>query len=388
MSDLGRGFPESEYRARTQRAQTLMAEQGLSALLVMTEPEVRYFTGYLTRFWESPTRPWFLVVPAAGKPIAVIPAIGADLMGKTWLDDIRTWSAPAPEDDGVTLLADCLGEVCAAAGRVGLPMGPETCLRMPLVDFQRVQNAAPGLNFEDATDILQGLYRVKSPAEIDKIREICRIGGRAFDRMGEIAGKGWPLSEVFRGFQIALLQEGADWVPYLAGGAGPGGYGDVISPPTDEPLRSGDVLMLDTGAVRDGYFCDFDRNYAIGQAPDEARRAYDTLFAATDAGFAAAKPGAACADLYRAMLAVIAKAGGDESEVGRMGHGIGMRLTEWPSVMAGDETRLEPGMVLTLEPGLEIAPGCIMVHEENIVVREDGAELLTKRAAPSLPVLS
>ena len=66
MSDLERGFPESEYRARTQRAQTLMAEQGLSALLVMTEPEVRYFTGYLTRFWESPTRPWFLVVPAAG----------------------------------------------------------------------------------------------------------------------------------------------------------------------------------------------------------------------------------------------------------------------------------------------------------------------------------
>ncbi len=388
MSDLGRGFPESEYRARTQRAQTLMAEQGLSALLVMTEPEVRYFTGYLTRFWESPTRPWFLVVPAAGKPIAVIPAIGADLMGKTWLDDIRTWSAPAPEDDGVTLLADCLGEVCAAAGRVGLPMGPETCLRMPLVDFQRVQNAAPGLNFEDATDILQGLYRVKSPAEIDKIREICRIGGRAFDRMGEIAGKGRPLSEVFRGFQIALLQEGADWVPYLAGGAGPGGYGDVISPPTDEPLRSGDVLMLDTGAVRDGYFCDFDRNYAIGQAPDEARRACDTLFAATEAGFAAAKPGNSCAEVYRAMLAVIAKAGGDESEVGRMGHGLGMRLTEWPSVMAGDETRLEPGMVLTLEPGLEIAPGCIMVHEENIVVREDRAELLTKRAAASLPVLS
>ena len=388
MSDLERGFPESEYRARTQRAQTLMAEQGLSALLVMTEPEVRYFTGYLTRFWESPTRPWFLVVPAAGKPIAVIPAIGADLMGKTWLDDIRTWSAPAPEDDGVTLLADCLGEVCGAAGRVGLPIGPETCLRMPLADFQRVQTAAPDLTFEDATEIVQRLYRVKSPAEIDKIREICRIGGRAFDRMGEIAGKGRPLNEVFRGFQIALLQEGADWVSYLAGGAGPGGYGDVISPPTDEPLRSGDVLMLDTGAVRDGYFCDFDRNYAIGQAPDEARRAYDTLFAATEAGFAAAKPGATCADLHRAMLAVIAKAGGDESEVGRMGHGLGMRLTEWPSVMASDKTRLEPGMVLTLEPGLEIAPGCIMVHEENIVVREDRAELLTKRAAPTLPVLS
>ena len=388
MSEVERGFPESEYLARTERAQAMMAERELSALLLMTEPEVRYFTGYLTRFWESPTRPWFLVVPAAGKPIAVIPAIGADLMGKTWLADIRTWSAPAPEDDGVTLLADCLREVCGDKGRVGLPIGPETCLRMPLADFQRVQAAAPALGFEDATPIVQRLYRVKSPAEIEKIREICRIGGRAFDRMGEIAGMGRPLSEVFRNFQIALLQEGADWVPYLAGGAGPGGYGDVISPPTEEPLRNGDVLMLDTGGVRDGYFCDFDRNYAIGQAPDEARRAYETLYAATEAGFAAAQPGAACADLHRAMLAVIAEAGGGESEVGRMGHGLGMRLTEWPSVMASDQTLLEPGMVLTLEPGLEIAPGCIMVHEENIVVRDDGAEFLTKRAAPALPVLS
>ncbi len=388
MSEIERGFLESEYRARTERAQALMAEQDLSALLVMTEPEVRYFTGYLTRFWESPTRPWFLVVPSAGQPIAVIPAIGADLMGKTWLTDMRTWSAPAPLDDGVTLLADCLREVCGTTGRVGVPMGPETCLRMPLADFQRVQNAAPGLSFQDATGIVQALCRVKSPAEIEKVREICRIGGRAFDRMGEIAGTGRPLSAVFRDFQIALLQEGADWVPYLAGGAGPGGYGDVISPPSDEPLGSGDVLMLDTGALRDGYFCDFDRNYAIGQASDEAKRAYETLYAATDAGLALAKPGVTCAELHRAMLTVIAKAGGGESEVGRMGHGLGMRLTEWPSVMPGDETPLEPGMVMTLEPGLEIAPGRIMVHEENLVVLDDGCALLSPRAAPELPVLS
>lgn len=273
-------------------------------------------------------------------------------------------------------------------GRVGVPMGPETCLRMPLDDFKRVQNAAPGLSFEDATGIVQKLCRVKSPAEIEKVREICRIGGRAFDRMGEIAGTGRPLSAVFRDFQIALLQEGADWVPYLAGGAGPGGYGDVISPPSDEPLSSGDVLMLDTGALRDGYFCDFDRNYAIGQASDEAKRAYETLYAATDAGLALAKPGVTCAELHRAMLAVIAKAGGGESEVGRMGHGLGMRLTEWPSVMAGDETPLEPGMVMTLEPGLEIALGRIMVHEENLVVLDDGCTLLSPRAAPELPVLS
>jgi Xaa-Pro aminopeptidase len=71
---------------------------------------------------------------------------------------------------------------------------------------------------------------------------------------------------VFRRFQMLCLEEGADWVPYLAGAAGQGGYFDVISPATDAPLAPGDVLMLDTGAIRDGYFCDFDRNYSVGRA--------------------------------------------------------------------------------------------------------------------------
>ena len=70
-------FTPDEYRSRTTAAQTLMAAAGLDALFLTTEADIRYFTGYLTRFWESPTRPWFLVLPAQGAPVAVIPAIGA-----------------------------------------------------------------------------------------------------------------------------------------------------------------------------------------------------------------------------------------------------------------------------------------------------------------------
>ncbi len=382
------GFSAAEFQGRTERAQQLMAADDLDAVLLTTEPEVRYFSGFLTRFWESPTRPWFLVVPASGKPVAVIPSIGADLMCKTWLDDIRTWSAPCPEDDGVSLLGDTLREVARPDGRIGVPMGPETSLRMPLADFARLRKAAGPTEFVDATAVVQTLNRVKSEAEIAKIAHICAIAGRAFDDMAAIARPGRPLSDVFRDFQIALLGAGADWVPYLAGGAGPGGYGDVISLPTDRPLAPGDVLMLDTGAVHDGYFCDFDRNYAIGRADDEPRRAYHALYAATEAGLAAARPGATCADLYFAMNAVIATYGGADAEAGRLGHGLGMRLTEWPSLIPTDHTVLAPGMVLTLEPGLELAPGRIMVHEENVVIREGGPELLSRRAAPDLPVLT
>ena len=75
MSQPARGFVPAEYKARTAKAQALMAEQDMAGILVMSEADVRYFTGFQTLFWQSPTRPWFLFIPASGKPIAVIPEI-------------------------------------------------------------------------------------------------------------------------------------------------------------------------------------------------------------------------------------------------------------------------------------------------------------------------
>lgn len=358
-----------------------MRANGLDALLLTTPPDVFHVTGFLTRFWESPARPWFVVLPARGAPVAVIPSIGAALMARTWVDDIRTWQAPDLDDDGVGLLAEALAEIVPARGTIGVPMGHETHVRMPLADFDRLRRALEPRRFTDATDTVRRVREVKSEAEIARIRAICDIAGRAFDRVPEIAGTGVPLDRVFRDFQVALLQEGADGVPYLAGGAGPDGYGDVISPAGPQPLATGDILMLDTGATLGGYFCDFDRNFAVGRASDAARRAHATLYAATDAGLAAARPGALASDVFHAMQAVI----GPACPAGRLGHGLGLSLTEWPSFIAPDRTILREGMVLTLEPGIETGTGRIMVAEENIVIRPGGAELLTRRAPAALP---
>ncbi|SNT22837.1 M24 family metallopeptidase [Antarctobacter heliothermus] len=377
-------FPLSEFEMRLARLQTRMSDAGLDGLLLTSEHDVRYVTGFLTRFWESPTRPWFVVVPASGNPIAAIPSIGAALMAATWVTDIRTWSAPTPEDDGISLLADTLKEVLPPHARLGLAMGHETALRMPLVDFMRLRDDLAPCEILDATKLLRETQAIKSERELEIISEICAIGGRAFDRIEEIVQVGKPLSGVYRDFQALLLSEGADWVPYVAGGAGQGGYPDVISPATDAPLRDGDILMLDTGAVRLGYFCDFDRNWSIGSASAETRSAYRLLFEATDAGFEAARPGTTASSVFRAMQSVIDKAGSSGAG-GRLGHGLGMRLTEFPSLTATDETELQPGMVLTLEPGLEMAPGRMMVHEEDIVITDDGPRFLTNRAAPEIP---
>ena len=87
-----RGFSQSEFEKRTERAQRKMNEEKLDAILLTTEPNVRYFSGFLTQFWQSPTRPWFLIVPREGGLIAVIPEIGRTGMESTWVSDIRTWA--------------------------------------------------------------------------------------------------------------------------------------------------------------------------------------------------------------------------------------------------------------------------------------------------------
>ena len=386
MNEPEQGFPASEYARRTAALQDGLARAGLAALLLTTEADVSHVTGFATRFWESPTRPWFVVLPVAGEPLAVIPAIGAACMARTWIRDIRTWQSPDLVDDGVGLLAATLLEVAPAGGRIGLPMGPETHLRMPVADFERLRSAVAPLTFGDAMAVVRRVREVKSAGEIDKIRAACGVADRAFARLPEIAGVAVPLDRVFRGFQIACLEAGADRVAYLAGAAGPGGYADVISTATAEPLAEGDVLMLDTGVVRDGYFCDVDRNVAIGKAGDAVRRAHALLYAAVEAGLAAVRPGLPAEALHRAMAGAIEVRGGAPAS-GRFGHGLGLQLTEWPSLMPGDRTVLREGMVLTLEPAVLLGPERLMVAEENIVVRADGAELLSTRAPAELPVI-
>ncbi len=99
-----RGFEQIEFEQRTEKLQGLMAEQSIDALFLTTEPEFRYFSGFKSQFWESPTRPWFLVIPVKGKPIAVVPEIGKAGFDETWIDDVRCWPSPRPKDDGISLI--------------------------------------------------------------------------------------------------------------------------------------------------------------------------------------------------------------------------------------------------------------------------------------------
>jgi Xaa-Pro aminopeptidase len=351
------------------------------------EPEFRYFSGFRSQFWESPTRPWFLVIPASGKPIAVVPEIGAAGMYQTWLDDIRSWPSPRPEDDGISLLADTLSTCAKHSGRIGAMLGPETHLRMPANNFAQLRELLNECTFIDASPVIRGLRSIKSEAEIAKIRFACEVTAAGFDYLLDTLSSGMTEREACKLMHLEMLRLGADACPYLISASGQGGYDNIIMGPTDRELSNGDILIIDTGANFDGYFSDFDRNYAFGQVDALSAHAYEAVYQATEAGLKVAVPGVRTGDVWQAMWTVLESAGALGNDVGRMGHGLGMQLTEWPSHVENGDVVLEAGMVLTLEPGMTFAPGKMMIHEDNILITEAGCEVLHKRAWPEMPVI-
>ena len=382
-----RGFSAREFAARAERAQRIMREHSFDGLLLTMPHNVRYFTGFDTQFWESPTRPWFIVLPVKGEPVAVIPEIGVPEMAATWVKDIRSWPAPRPADDGTSLLAATLVDLPRRFGRIGLELGREHSLRMPVVQFLDLQERLRGIELANGSPYIWRIRMVKTEAEVEHIRHICNIASDAYAAVPQLVRIGDTERDAARKLRIDIAARGADSTPFLPAISGPGGVSQIVCGPHDRILQEGDILFFDTGSTYDGYWCDFDRNYAVGRVADAAKRAHEAMWQATEVGIAAAVVGARTDDVFSAMAKIIEAAGSIGNNVGRLGHGLGMQLTEPPSNMPGDGTIIEAGMILTIEPGMEYEPGKMIVHEENIVVRAEGAELLTKRAPRELPVI-
>ncbi|RDV00468.1 M24 family metallopeptidase [Trinickia dinghuensis] len=379
MNDLS--FPNCEFENRAARVQASMRHRELDALVLTAPANFRYFTGLDSQFWESPARPWFLVIPAQGSTIAVIPEIAEVAMKQCVAGSIKTWPSPRPEDEGVTLLASVLESVPRRFAKIGFELGRESFLRMPVLDFLRLRDLLSGVQIVDGAPCIWEVRNIKSKAEIEKIRLAGHIVSHSFEAVASYASKGMTEAEVCRSLTVDILQKGAHSVPYVACASGQGGYDQIIARGGQRELRDGDVLIIDVGATVDGYFCDFDRNYAVGKVADRAMRANEAVWDATEAGIKAARSGVKVRDLWQTMMRVLHAAGMRGNNAGRLGHGLGLQLTEPPSNCEADEAMLEPGMVITIEPGMEYEEGKLIVHEENIAITEDGfADVLTIRA--------
>ena len=380
------GFSNEEFETRLQRAQELLYENKLDALLITIPSNLRYFTGIDTNFWESPTRPWFLVVPLFGNPIAIIPEIGEKLFKKTFVKDIHTWPSPNLKGDDISPLKSLLESLPSRFGAIGAELGKEMSIRMPAIDFNLLKD-----NFKfdivDGASLIWALRTIKTVNEIKKIEKVAQIVSEVFCVLPTFISASDSERDVAKKVTKEILKGGVDSIPYLPVISGRGGVSQIIGNPTDKLISLGDFLFIDTGSTFDGYFCDFDRNFAIGTASDELKRTNEILWHATEEGIKNLVPGAKTQDVWKKINKKIEDFGFMVKGEGRYGHGVGLQLTEPPSISSFDNAIIQENMVLTIEPSIEYKPGKIIVHEENVFVSKDGPILLTKRAPKELPII-
>ena len=381
-----RGFAKAEFEQRLIRAQKIMKSYKLDGLLITSPQNIRYFTGYDSQFWESPTRPWFVVVPSSGKPIGIVPEIGESEFKKTWLDDIKSWPSPRPDDEGISLVKSTLDDLQKIYGQIGAEFGKEMAIRMPVRDLLKLKEIIK-TNIVDGSDAIWDMRMIKTNNEIERIKFICSIASDAYNSLPAKLAIGDTERAAVNKLKIDILNRGADNVPFMPGISGPGGVSQIVCGPSDRILENGDILFIDTGSTFDGYFCDFDRNFAFGSVSSDVERVNEVLWQATEAGIKAAVPGATTLDVFNAMNKIIEDGGAIGNNVGRLGHGLGLQLTEPPSHRPEEKTIIKENMVLTIEPGMEYEKDKMLVHEENIVIHKDSAELITKRAPREIPII-
>jgi len=212
----------------------------------------------------------------------------------------------------------------------------------------------------------------------------------AYAEVPSVILEGMNELDVCRRVKRLFLENGVDDTSYVICRSGQNSYSDIIGHATGRTLQAGDMLIIDAGCQIDGYYCDFNRNFAVGPASTEASEAHARVQEALDAGLKVIKPGTRFKDIYGAMAASMGLSSEAEGGVGRMGHSVGLQLTEWPSVHPAEITMLEEGMVISVEPSIALPSGGgkFIAVEEEVVVTDSGYRLLSTRAAPGIPELN
>ena len=379
-------FPKEEYLKRLDNIHKKLENENIDAIVITSPANFRYFSGLDSNFWESPTRPWFLIISKNGKIKALVPSIGLSAIESTFIKDIEVWQSPNPKDEGTSLLKKII-KTFPKNSNIGFELGMETYLRMSIKEFLKIKKDLQEYNFIDSTNIVWSLRKIKSDLEIKNIEKVCSITSKVFNNLINKISLGMSEREIATIFKKDLINNGVDYIMYLSCASGINGYNQIICNPSEKKIGDGDILIIDTGSTLNGYYCDFDRNFGFGNINQKSLDAYNKLWDATEKTLEIIKPGISCKEVYESLSKNLFSSN-VKSNVGRMGHGFGLQLTEPPSIMIDDNTILEKNMILALEPSIEIENDLMLVHEENILITQNGNRLLTSRTPKELPVIN
>ncbi|MDR2516527.1 MAG: Xaa-Pro peptidase family protein [Spirochaetaceae bacterium] len=356
------------YQKRWRRARELMDAAGVSALFLVPTTDLYYMTGFrghigdrLTAFVLLPERrdvsPAFFLYPAFEKA-----AINRELLESAECvpyrdgeDPYRALTALFPEPDGLIAVDTRLWS--------GVLLS--------------LESAMPRARWLDAEKIIAPMRLQKDAAERALLEEAQSRAGRALMELfawGLTGRTERETAEKLTGFCAGAGLERADWGPVVASGEN---SAIPHHESGDKVIGKGEPVVIDFGGVYAGYQADITRTPVTGAASGEFRAVYETVLAANEAAFRAARVGASSASVDAAARDVIARAGYGDYFTHRLGHGIGLDIHEAPYMVGGSALSLAPGMAFSDEPGIYL-PGKFGVRIEDILfMGGETAERLT-----------
>jgi Xaa-Pro aminopeptidase len=373
-TDEYKTLPRAEYETRWEKAKKLLLDKGLDIILVMEPYNYNYFTGASPSF--SYTRSTIFFLTKEGRKVVLVHEfVQESTRRETWIDDVRIYRdlvrAPVGEMKGIVM------ELGLPSGKIGAELGYEQRLGIPYSDFLALQRDLPDATFVDASDVLWKIRMVKSSEEIKRLRKASMITSEAFETLFEHAERGMTEIEFSRLFLQDMSKRGAS-NPWCFVSSGPYNYSLTSAKPTRHKLREGNTVWIDGGCSFEGYWSDFCRNASVGKPSDKQVQLHSTIVEITSSMLETLKPGARVSEICKNTEANIAKRGLELTfRAGRLGHGIGLMLTEPPHMASYDQTVLEPNMVVTVEPGFVTEYGCFQ-NEQDVLITKNGHEVLSK----------
>jgi Xaa-Pro dipeptidase len=359
---------DDERRARVEKAQRLMRENKLDAIVLEPGSSTFYFTGA----YRNEGRYFTLVIPAKGPLKGVMIKIG-DVMILSGVD-VR-WAQD--ETDSYKKLAQILKE-CSAA-RVGIEE------RVRFAVYDGIHKEAPSLEFVSADTVTAGCRMIKSPAEIALLQRANDITLEAYRATFATLREGMTNGELANNMSAAFKALGT-------GGGAMAIFGKYTAFPhgsiAPQKLREGDFVLIDDGVSIEGYQSDTTRTVIFGKPTARQRQVWDLERQAQDAAFHAATVGATCESVDAAARDVITKGGfGPGYKTPglphRTGHGIGLDGHEWTNFVKGNKTKIQPGMCFSDEPTIAIYGEFGVRLEDCLYITESGPKMFTKQS-PSI----
>ena len=367
-----------ERAQRWERARQLMAENALSAILLMEGTSLNYFTGI--RWWGG-ERTFALVLPQKGSPFYVSPAFEEGRAREQIANapegtdpDVRIWNEDQSPYDRI---AQGLRDRSIATGKIGI----EENVRFVFADA--ITKAASQATITSATPVTAGCRMIKSPHEIALMRLAAQVTLAAYEAAYGALKDGMTQPQVEESVRKAHGQLGfIGGADVQVGEFSAFPHGSVIP----QVVHQGTIVLMDGGCTVDGYASDITRTYVLGKASDKMKTVFDIVHRAQSAALAAARPGVECGSIDAAARKVVTDGGyGPDYKyfTHRLGHGMGMDGHEWPYLVRGNKTKLQSNMTTSDEPGIYIRGEFGIRLEDDMHITDNGAELFTPQS-PSL----